>query len=32
MAFNGYLTNQEIDELTQAALSGGLLDVPRECC
>jgi Effector-associated domain 5 len=29
MAFNGYLTNQEIGELTQAALSGGLLDVPR---
>jgi hypothetical protein len=29
MAFSGYLTNQEIGELTQAALSGGLLDVPR---
>lgn len=29
MTFNGYLTNQEIGELTQAALSGGLLDLPR---
>lgn len=30
MAFNGYLTNQEIGELAQAALVGGLLDVPRQ--
>jgi len=30
MAFNGYLTNQEIGELAKAALNGGLLDVPRQ--
>jgi V8-like Glu-specific endopeptidase len=30
MAFNGYLTNQEIDELTKAALESGLLAVPRQ--
>jgi endonuclease G, mitochondrial len=30
MSFNGYLTNQEIGELTEAALNGGLLDVPRQ--
>src|SRR5712691_7164724 len=30
MAFNGYLTNQEISELAQAALAGGLLDMPRQ--
>jgi len=30
MVFNGYLTNQEIGELTSAALSGGLLQAPRE--
>lgn len=29
MAFNGYLTHLEITELTRAALSGGLIDVPR---
>ena len=28
--FNGYLTNQEISELTIAALGGGLLHAPRE--
>ena len=30
MAFNGYLTNQEVDELTAAAVQGGLLAVPRQ--
>jgi endonuclease G len=30
MAFNGYLTNPEIDELTKAALESGLLAVPRQ--
>lgn len=30
MAFNGYLTNQEINELTAAAAQGGLLAVPRQ--
>ena len=30
MAFNGYLTNREIDELTKAALESGLLAVPRQ--
>ena len=30
MAFNGYLTNQEIDDLTRAAVQGGLLAVPRQ--
>ena len=30
MAFNGYLTNQQIDELTKAALQSGLLAVPRQ--
>src|SRR4051794_30409181 len=30
MAFNGYLTNQEIEELTKAALESGLLAVPRQ--
>jgi hypothetical protein len=29
MAFSGYLTNQEITDLTAAAVAGGLLDVPR---
>jgi endonuclease G len=29
MVFNGYLTSQEISELTSAALSGGLLQAPR---
>ena len=30
MAFNGHLTSQEITELTKAAVSGGLIDVPRQ--
>ena len=30
MAFNGYLTSQEIDELTKAALESGLLTAPRQ--
>lgn len=30
MAFNAYLTSQEISELTAAALHGGLLDAPRQ--
>jgi endonuclease G, mitochondrial len=30
MAFNGYLTPQQITELTKAAVSGGLIDVPRQ--
>jgi endonuclease G len=30
MPFTGYLTNQEINELTEAALNGGLLDTPRQ--
>jgi endonuclease G len=30
VAFNGYLTNQEINELTEAAVQGGLLAVPRQ--
>lgn len=30
MAFNGYLTNTEIDELTNAAVDSGLLAVPRQ--
>ena len=30
MVFNGYLTTQEITELTRAAVSGGLIDVPRQ--
>ena len=30
MAFNGYLTNQEINELQAAALQGGLHTVPRQ--
>lgn len=29
MAFNGYLTHQEITDLTQAALNSGLINVPR---
>jgi endonuclease G len=29
MAFAGYLDNNEINELTSAAVDGGLLDVPR---
>jgi V8-like Glu-specific endopeptidase len=29
LAFNGYLTNQEIHELTEAAVQSGLLAVPR---
>ncbi len=30
MAFTGYLTSEEMKELTKAALSGGLLQTPRE--
>jgi endonuclease G len=30
MAFQGYLTSQEINELTTAALEGGLTDAPRQ--
>ena len=30
MAFNGYLTHQEIIELTQAAVSSGLINAPRQ--
>ena len=30
MGFNGYLSNQEIGELTETALNGGLLEVPRQ--
>jgi endonuclease G len=30
MAFPGYLDNDEINDLTQAAQAGGLLEVPRE--
>lgn len=30
MAFKGYLASREIQELTRAAVSGGLLQAPRE--
>lgn len=30
MAFNGYLAPQQISELTKAAVSGGLIEVPRQ--
>jgi endonuclease G len=29
MSFNGYLSNKDIEALVQAALNGGLLEVPR---